>query len=118
MEDLQKTHFNDLGPNDRKKTIDHVLNFGSVMELEELLDNGMDPDQVDWQDRTALMMCSAKGRKDAVEMLIARGSDVNRIFMYQGRIPKTALDAAIETRKKDVEDILREHGAKTAAEIG
>ena len=37
--------------------------------------------------------------------------------MYQGRFPKTALDAARETRHHEIEQILLKHDAKTGEEL-
>ena len=97
--------------------MDHALQFGTTADLESLFDSGMDINQIDFEGRTALMMSAVKGSKDAVEMLLRRGADVNFVFIYQGRIPKTALDAARESGKVEIEQILLAHGAKTGKEL-
>ena len=104
-------------PNELRKLMDDALQYGSISDLEALFDEGMDINQTDFSDRTALMMCTVQGKTDAVKMLIQRGADINLISMYQGRIPKTALDGARECRKSAIEQILVEHGAKTGAEL-
>jgi ankyrin repeat protein len=104
-------------PNERMKLMDHALQFGNTSDLEALFNQGMDINQTDFQGRTALMMSVVNGKNDVVEMLIRRGADVNCVFMYQDRLPKTALDAARECRKAEIEKILIEHGAKTGSEL-
>ena len=116
METFKNEQFNE-NPNERMKLMDHALQFGNTNDLEALFDQGMDINQTDFEGRTALMMSAVKGKKDDVEMLIRRGADVNCVFMYQDRLPKTALDAARECRKAEIEKILIEHGAKTGSEL-
>jgi len=106
-----------INPNELMRQMEHALQFGNTSDLEALFDGGMDINQTDFEGRTALMMSSVRGEKDAVEMLIRRGAEVNFVFMYQGRIPQTALDAARESRKSEIEQILLAHGAKTGKEL-
>lgn len=116
METFKNEQFSE-NPNERMKRMDHALQFGDVSDLEALFDQGMDIKQTDFQGRTALMLSVVKGKKDAVEMLIGRGADVNCVFKYQDRLPKTALDAARECRKAEIEKILIAHGAKPGSEL-
>jgi len=111
--ETSKHNFEGANPNELRKLMNQTLQYGNTADLEILFDDGMDVNQVDFEDRTALMMKAAQGKKDAVEMLLRRGADVNRIFMYQGRVPKTALDGALENGKTEIADILIAHGAKT-----
>lgn len=104
-------------PNELRKTLDNVLQYGTLADLEALFDGGMDINQTDFEGRTALQHMASRGRKDAVEMLISRGADVNVVFMYQDRIPMTALDAAKGSGKNDVVSILIAHGAKMGKEL-
>lgn len=103
----------EINPNKLRKLLDQALQYGNLEDLEDLFNEGMDIDQTDFEGRTALQMMSAKGNKKSVEMLIAKGADVNRVFMYHGDIPKTALDAATETRRNEIVDLLIAHGAQT-----
>jgi len=107
----------DENPNECMRKMDHALQHGNINDLETLFNTGMDINQTDFEGRTALMMSTAQGNKDAVEMLIKRGADINSIFMYQDRIPQTALDAARECKKSEIEQILLAHGAKTGKEL-
>lgn len=104
-------------PNDLMRQLSHTLQYGTTEELESLFKNGMDINQTDLEGRTALQLMSFKGKKDAVNMLISLGANVNSIFIYHGSIPKTALDAAREGRKNEIVDILLAHGAKTGEEL-
>lgn len=107
----------DENPNKLRGLMDSALQRGTTADLEALFDSGMDVNQEDFEGRTALMMCSAKGQRDGVEMLIERGADVNRIFKYHDSIPKTALDAARESGKSEIADILITFGAKSGKEL-
>jgi len=111
-EDLEEVNLNDL-----IRQMDHTLQYGTNEDLLSLFDKGMKIDQTDFEGRTALHLMSFKGKKDIVEELISRGANVNAVFMYQGRLPKTALDAAKEARKNEVVDILLANGAKTGEEL-
>lgn len=104
-------------PQKPKRDLDHAIQFGTTDELFSLFDNGMDIDQVDFQDRTALQLMSYRGKKDCVERLLTMGANINHISMYQGRIPLTALDAAREARRTEIIELLLAHGAKTGKEL-
>lgn len=104
-------------PNELKKQMDHALQFGDTNDLKILFEKGVGVDQTDFEGRTPLMMSVVKGKKETVELLLNLGADINYVFMYQGRLPKTALDAARECGKTDLEKILLEHGAKTGEEL-
>ena len=51
------------------------------------------------------------GHKEVVELLIAKGADVNA----KGWDGRTPVDYAI--RKEEIADLLRKHGGKTAKEL-
>jgi ankyrin repeat protein len=53
------------------------------------------------------------GEKEVVELLIAKGANVNA-KMVDGR---TTLDAAIYGKKPETADLLRKHGGKTGEEL-
>jgi len=114
---MEGIHQEGTNPNELMRQLDRAIQYGTIDELMELFDKGMDIDQTDFQGRTALQLMSFRGKKDVVETLIQRGANVNAICMYQDRIPMTALDAAREARKNDVVALLLEHGAKTGKEL-
>jgi len=107
----------DVNPNELRKQMDHAIQYGTPDDLEALFDNGMDINQEDFEGRTALMMYAAMGKVAAVEMLLARGADINRVYRYHDRIPNTALDAANQTGNKAIADMLLARGAKTGKEL-
>jgi hypothetical protein len=92
--------------------------FGAPDSLIKQIDDGeLGVDDTDFEDRTAVMMMTAQGHTEAVKELLARNADVNRINMYQGRIPMSALDAARQTNRKDIEQLLLDKGAKSGREL-
>jgi len=52
---------------------------GNLAEIAKLLDSGLDPDSVDRDGMTALMMAAAAGRMEVVNFLIDRGSLSSRM---------------------------------------
>ena len=53
------------------------------------------------------------GHKEIVGLLIAKGTDVN----VRGFLGKTPLNMAVDEGKKEIADLLRKHGGKTAEEL-
>lgn len=104
-------------PNVKRSLFHRAIQYGTWEDLKNLFDEGMDIDQTDFDGRTALQLLSFRGKKDLVMLLLARGANVNHVFMYQGRVPMSALDAAREARKQEVIDILLAHGAKAGEEL-
>ncbi len=54
-----------------------------------------------------------EGRKEVVELLIAKGADVN-VKTEDGLTP---LDRAIKYKRTETADLLRKHGAKAGEEL-
>jgi hypothetical protein len=102
---------------EHKKKVEQAF-FGSPDELIRKIEEGeIGINDTDFEDRTALMMMTAQGHTNAVERLIAQSADLNRINMYQGRIPMSALDAARQTKRKALEQLLLDNGAKSGRDI-
>ena len=55
--------------------------------------------------------------KEVVELLIAKGADVNPKLNDGPHKGKTPIDAANETNHPETADLLRKHGGKTADEL-
>jgi ankyrin repeat protein len=53
------------------------------------------------------------GHKEVVELLIAKGADVNA----QSDGGNTPLDWAIKQKQTEIADLLRKHGGKTGEEL-
>lgn len=92
--------------------------FGSPDDLIRKIEEGeIGIDDTDFEERTAVMMMTAQGQANAVKWLIDQGADLNRINMYQGRIPMSALDAARQANRKALEQLLLDNGAKSGRDI-
>jgi ankyrin repeat protein len=103
--------------NDLMSELHDALQYRSDA-LMSLYDRGMNIDQTDFEGRTALMLMSARGKAETVKKLLERGANVNAVFYYHDSIPNTALDAANEGKNKEVIELLKAAGAKTAKELG
>ena len=67
---------------------------------------------------TPLHLAAREGLKEVVELLIAKGSDVNvKIASSGSNKNKTPLDFAIKYKKPKITDLLRKHGGKTGEEL-
>ena len=63
--------------------------------------------------RTILHEVAIEGSKEAAELLIDNGADVNA----KDRTDKTPLDRAIKYKETKIADLLRKHGGKTREEL-
>ena len=89
--------------------------FGRKVNIEAVkqhLDAGTDVEARDNYSRTPLYYAVEKGHKKMVELLIARGANVNA--KSNGSTP---LDLAIVWKKPKTADLLRKHGGKTGKEL-
>ena len=89
---------------------------GKTAAIKEALDNGFDPNAVDENKRTALMLASYNGHNEIAKLLIAKGADVNltdtihrTALMYASTGPflptvMTLLEAGAETNITDTEE--------------
>jgi ankyrin repeat protein len=64
--------------------------------------------------KTTLHFAVLNGRKVIVELLIAKGADVNA----KDEDGETPLDATYVFNKTETADLLRKHGGKTGEELG
>ena len=73
-----------------------------------LLDHGVPPDGRNLADGTPLMLAAYQGAPEVVELLIARGADVNARAKDGTRV----IDMARSNHRDDIMELLRRHGAK------
>ena len=86
---------------------------GNIKSVKQHLAAGTHVDTINSFENTALHRAAEFGRKEVVELLIAKGADVNA----RGFLGITSLDRAIDNDKTEVADILRKHGGKTGREL-
>lgn len=105
----------ETNPNTLMKEMDNAIQYSQDLQqsLENLFQRGMHIDQTDYEGRTALMWAVVKGKIDLVRWLLEQNANINIFFMFQGHFPKTALDAAIDTRRDSIKEFLIQKGAKT-----
>eukprot|EP00249_Psilotum_nudum_P034464 c53552_g1_i1 orf=224-1552(+) len=86
----------------------YLANNGDLEGIESLLDQGVNVNSADFDNRTALHIAACDGNKEVVDLLIRRGADVN----VRDRWGSTPLADAIHYQNKDACKLLKEHGAK------
>ena len=100
------------------KDIWEAATKGNIEAVKRHLATGTDVDvKGGWMVITPLHMAALNGHKEIVELLIAKGADVNtkiEVGDYKGQTP---LDATIEFRHPETADLLRKHGGKTGEEL-
>jgi len=84
-----------------------VASIGDTLLMEELLKNGMDPNESDSNSRTPLHIATAYGFEDCVKVLLQYGADVNSKD-EDGSVP---LWEAIQGRHESIAKLLWNKGA-------
>ena len=84
---------------------------GNIASAELCLQRGADVNGYDQLFYAAVAYGPHETKLDVVRSLLSQGIDVNR------RRSDTALDAAIESEREDIADLLRSHGGLGAAEL-
>jgi len=98
-------------------SIREAVKTGNIEAVKQHLDAGADVNAKGKYGRTPLHYAATRGLKKIIELLIARGADVNtkiEVGDYKGQTP---LDGAIQWDRTETAALLRKHGAKTAKEL-
>ena len=97
--------------------IREAVKAGNIEAVKQHLDAGADVNAKDRYGRTPLNYAATRGLKEIIELLIAKGADVNtkiEVGDYKGQTP---LDGAIQWNHPETADLLRKHGGKTSEEL-
>ena len=97
---------------------DIALNFTTDSEIAALLrkHGGMTSEELR-SGMTPLHLAAVNGHKEIVELLIAKGADVNEKIASGSNKNKTPLDFAVIKKQNETANLLRKHGGKTAEEL-
>ena len=97
--------------------IREAVKTGNIEAVKQHLDAGADVNAKGKYGRTPLHYAAPRGLKKIIDLLIARGADVNtkiEVGDYKGQTP---LDGAIQWNHPETAGLLRKHGGKTAEEL-
>ena len=98
-------------------SIREAVKAGNIEAVKQHLDAGAYVNAKGKYGRTPLHYAATRGLKKIIELLIAKGADVNtkiEVGDYKGQTP---LDGAIQWNHPETADLLRKHGGKTAKEL-
>ena len=97
---------------------DIAINFTTDGEIAALLrkHGGMTSEELR-SGMTPLHLAAVNGHKEIVELLIAKGADVNEKIASGSNKNKTPLDFAVIKKQNETANLLRTHGGKTAEEL-
>ena len=98
-------------------SIREAVKIGNIEAVKQHLDAGAEVNAKGRYGRTPLHYAATRGLKKIIELLIARGADVNtkiEVGDYKGQTP---LDGAIQWNHTETADLLRVIGGKTAEEL-
>ena len=97
------------------KSIDDAAKYGLIEAVKKHLANGANVNTVvdGISGRTLLFLAAQWGHKEIVELLIAKGADVNA----KSVVGEAPLDRAIRFNRTEIADLLRKHGGKTGEEL-
>ena len=95
-------------------SIREAVKTGNIEAVKQHLDAGADVNAKGKYGRAPLHYAASRGLKEIIELLIARGADVNTKIEVGDYIGQTPLDGAIQWDRTESAELLRKHGGKTA----
>ncbi|KAF8243209.1 hypothetical protein K440DRAFT_77236 [Wilcoxina mikolae CBS 423.85] len=98
----------------RRYPLHHAAEYGLDNDIRQFLDSGIDVNQTNADEETALCLASEKGRYAVVRMLLDHGADVNA----QGGHYGNALQAAAQNGNETVVRMLLDYGADVMHRAG
>jgi len=98
-------------------SIREAVKTGNIEAVKQHLDAGADVNAKGKYGRAPLHYAASRGLKKIIELLIARGADVNTKIEVGDYIGQTPLDGAIQWERTGSAELLRKHGGKTAEEL-
>ena len=116
--DLLRKHGGKSGGKSGAEYSIHVAaRMGNIEAAKQHLAAGKDINAKDHSGSTPLYWAASAGHKETVELLMAKGADVNAIKKANVGLGDTPLDSAIRWDNPETADLLRKHGGKTGAEL-
>ena len=98
-------------------SIREAVKTGNIEAVKQHLDAGADVNAKGKYGRAPVHYAASRGLKKIIELLIARGADVNTKIEVGDYIGQTPLDGAIQWDRTESADLLRKHGGKTSEEL-
>jgi len=97
--------------------IREAVKAGNIEAVKQHLDAGADVNAKGKYGRTPLHYAATRGLKKIIELLIAKGADVNTKIEVGDYKDQTPLDGAMQWNHPETATLLRKHGVKTAEEL-
>jgi len=94
-----------------------AVKAGNIEAVKQHLDAGADVNAKGKYGRTPLHYAATRGLKKIIELLIAKGADVNTKIEVGDYKDQTPLDGAMQWNHPETATLLRKHGVKTAEEL-
>jgi len=93
-------------------SIHEAASIGDIILVQRIIENGTDVDSIDYyNNRTALHRAAISGRRDVVELLLAKGADIDR----KDNDGRTPLDYALQNGHTEIAELLIAQGATVSS---
>ena len=98
-------------------SIREAVKIGNIEAVKQHLDAGADVNAKGKYGRTPLHYAATRGHKKIIELLSAKGADVNTKIEVGDYKRQTPLDGAIQWNHPETAELLIKHGGKTSEEL-